>query len=265
MRINLGSIHSLIFLALWMIPFTAFGNDKEQRLHISYPGLRLNAERDYGYSPLIYSGIQGAFELGYSNANNKVSNYISLKYSSGGISNRWGSSMQVQTAGIQTFKFYHKADNTVSGFNLGWSNNNEFNTREVDNIRNFNNRNEYFTSFGPAFRYIKPFKLFNRDFILEGMAHIQLLGFMIQSSYVTSLPPGFEEPSYSGINAFLQSVELFYPGKSWNFGIQPSLYYKLNSGNAFAIGYKYDYLRLEGAHITEKSRGTYYIGIITKL
>ena len=265
MRLPQIQIMLFITLTIWMGTLRSYGSDRERKLHISYPGIRINAERDYGYSPLIYSGIQGAFEIGYSNTKPKVSNYFVLKYSSGAISNSWGSTMQSQTAGIQTFKFYHGKKHAYSGLNIGWSNNNEFNTREVDNLKNFNYRNEYFTSFGPAIRYILPFKLFNREFKVEGIAHIQLLGFMMQSSYVTSLPPGFEEPSYSGLEAFLHSIDVFYPGKSWNFGIQPSLYYTLKSGNAFTIGYKYDYLHLRGAHITEKSRGTYYIGIITKL
>ncbi|MCA1747179.1 MAG: hypothetical protein LC655_05750, partial [Bacteroidales bacterium] len=123
----------------------------------------------------------------------------------------------------------------------------------------------YFTSFGPALRYTLPFMLFNRQFQLEALSHMQLLGFKLQSSYVSSLPPGFLESSNTGINGFLKSVELFYPGNALNFGIQPTLHYLLNSGNMLTISYNYDYLRLKGMHLVEKSRGSWFIGIVAAL
>lgn len=240
-------------------------SEKDRYLHINFPGIRLDAERDRAYSPLIYSGIQGSFSIAFSAEKPALSDYVSIHYSTGKASNSYGSNMDVQTAGIQTYDFYHKEADRNSGLHWGWSNNNEFNTRNVEDMGNFNDRSEYFTSFGPAARYRFPFTLLNRQFRFETLAHLQLLGFKVQSSYVTSIPAGFEEPSNKGINGFLKSVELFYPGNAWNFGIQSTLRYELKSGNALNIGYKYDYLRLRGAHITEKSRGSWYFGITTAL
>ncbi len=260
-----NKVKLLIFIVLCMNIFMTYGNEKARALHISYPGIRNNAERDFAYSPLLYSGIQGSFAVAYSVVKSNASDFVMLNYSSGSITNKYGNGMQVQSAGVQTYKFYHKKNDIGKELQWGWSNNNEFNIREVDEIKNFNNRSDYFTSFGPAFRYIQPFSLFNRQFNLQTLAHLQIIGFKLQSSYVTSLPPGFEEPSSSGFNAFLRSVDLFYPGNSWNVGIQPALHYELKSGNALTFSYRYDYLRLKGAHTVEKSRGTWYVGITTGL
>jgi hypothetical protein len=240
-------------------------SEKDRYLHVSFPGIRIDAERDRAYSPLIYSGIQGAFSVAFSAERPAISDYVTIHYSTGKISNTYGSNMDAQTAGIQTFKFYHKESDRTKGLHWGWSNNNEFNTRNVEDMGNFNDRSEYFTSFGPAARFRLPFTLLDRQFHIETMTHLQLLGFKLQSSYVTSLPAGFEEPSNSGINGFLKSVELFYPGNALNFGVQTTLRYELKSGNMLSLGYKYDYLRLRGAHITGKSRTSWYFGITTAL
>lgn len=259
-----GTIKLLIGLLLFMQFQPGHASEKERYLHVCFPGIRHDAERDLAYSPLIYSGIQGSFSVAFSSESLSLSDYIAINYSTGKISNSYGSAMQVHTAGIQTYKFYHSDTDRQEGLHWGWSNNNEFNTRDVEDI-NFNNRSEYFTSFGPAARYRLPFTLLNRQFHFETLAHLQLVGFTLQSSYVTSLPPGFEDPSNKGITGFLKSIDIFYPGNSWNFGIQPTMRYRLKSGNMLSIGYKYDYLRLRGAHITEKSRGSWYFGIITAL
>lgn len=253
----------MVFLSLIAQP--AFANEKNRQLTFSYPGIRSNAERDHAYSPLIYKGIQASFSIAYSVSKPHASDLVMLNYAAGTITNRWDHSMEVNTAGIHTYKFYHRSKDAGSGLHWGWSNNNEFNIREVFDLKNFNNRNEYFTSFGPALRYKRSFELFSRRFHLETLAHVQLLGFKMQSSYVTSNPRGFEEPSHEGFDAFLKSIDLFYPGNATNIGVHPAMNYELKSGNMLGISYRYDYLRLQGAHTVEKSRGTWHIGIITAL
>ncbi len=265
MLIYLKHIILFLILAAGLHIFSASASDKKRDLHISYPGIRFNAERDFAYSPLMYSGVQGSFAISYSVIKSNTSDLVFLNYTSGNNTNKFGSIMQVVTAGIQTYKFYHRMQETGNGFCLGWSNNNEFNTREVEDVRNFNNRNEYFTSFGPAIRYRYPFIVLNRQVHFQTLAHLQLLGFKLQSSYVTSLPPGFQESNTKGFRKFLNSIELFYPGSGLNVGIQPTLMYELKSGNGLSISYRYDYLNIKGPHNVEKSRGTWSVGIITAL
>ncbi len=240
-------------------------SERELLLHINAPGIRNSAERDRGYSPLVYSGLQGAFSASLTSFRAKKSDYLTIDYATGTLSNSYARTMQGRMASIRTYTFYHRNRDRHAGLHWGWSNNNEFNTRNFEDARNFNDRNEYFTSFGPAVRYLLPFSLFNRQFHFETLSNLQLLGFKLQSSYITSLPRGFEEPSNSGISGFMESIELFYPGNSLNFLLHSTLRYELNSGNMLSLSYRYDYLWLNGAHITEKSRGSWYFGIITLL
>jgi hypothetical protein len=117
-------------------------SEKDRYLHVGFPGIRLDAERDRAYSPLIYTGILGSFSVAYSAEKPALSDYVSIHYSTGKISNSYGSNMDVQTAGIQTYKFYHIEADRNNGLHWGWSNNNEFNTRNVEDMSNFNDRNE---------------------------------------------------------------------------------------------------------------------------
>lgn len=265
MQKRADTLKYIFILLLSMQVVSGYASEKERYLFTWLPGIRIAAERDLAYSPLLYSGLQGTYSIAYSSEKKVSSDYLAVNYAQGNIANIHGNIMKLHMAGIQTFKFYHAEADRHKGLHWGWSNNNEFNTRNIEDIGNFNDRNEYFTSFGPAARYRLPFSLFNRQFHLEALAHVQLLGFKLQSSYVTSLPPGFEEPSYTGIEGFLRSIELFYPGNAWNAGIQPTLRYVLKSGNMLSLSYRYDYLRLKGVHTVEKSRGSWSFGIITAL
>lgn len=255
----------IIFLVTGKHLYPLTGSEKQRQLHFFYPGIRINYERDPGYSPLIYKGIQPSFSIAYSVSKTGFTNLYITDFSSGNISNKWNNKVHVYNAGIQIFKFYHREKDPVNGLLFGWSNNNEYNTRETDNGGNFKNRNEYFTSFGPAIHFSKPLLLFNRQFYFKMFAHTQLVGFKLQSSYVTSLLPGFEEPSKNGISALLYSLEPFHPYNSMNFGIRPGFDYEFRQQSRLTISYHYDYLRLTGAHMVEKSRGTWFAGIITRI
>lgn len=244
---------------------SAYAAEKERLLFSYVPGIRHAALHDYAYSPLLYSGIQGIYSIGYASEGARVSDQVVFRFAAGNLSNRWGRRMLPVGGAIHTYTFYHAQTGPGEGIHWGWSNQNAFETREIEDIGNFNNRSEYFTSFGPAMRYRLPFSLFDRSFRFEILADLQLLGFKLQSSYVTSTPPGFTEPSYTGVEAFLRSIELFYPGRAWNFGIQPSLRYEMKNGNLLCIDYRYEYRWLKGAHVTESSTGSWHFGVITRL
>lgn len=255
-----------IFVFLFVVGSIALHAGDKERLLFSYvPGIRHSAVRDYAYSPLLYSGIQGTYSLAYASERGRVSDLVSFRFAAGNLANRWGRRMLPVGGAIHTYKFYHAEAGPAEGLHWGWSNHNAFETRDIEDIGNFNNRIEYFTSFGPALRYRLPFSLFDRLFRIEILADFQLLGFKIQSSYVTSTPAGITEPSYTGLPAVLRSIDLFYPGSARNFGIQPSLRYEMKNGNMLSLDYRYEYRWLKGAHITESSTGSWHFGVITRL
>ncbi|MFO7998339.1 MAG: hypothetical protein R6U86_05080 [Bacteroidales bacterium] len=233
-------------------------------LHVN-PGLQISAERDLGFSPLLYSGTGGMISLGYGVERDHSTDFVDAFFSSGNLSNRWETGMQVGSGGILAFRFYHGGEDAGRGFQWGWSNNNELSVRDNESMTNFNNRFDYFTSFGPAGRYRLPFEFLGHGFLFQALAHVQLIGFKLQSSFVSQNPKGYEVQTVSGWDVYRHSVELFVPGSSWNFGLRPSLQYRLRSGNSFSINYRYDFTRLEGAHRVTKSRGKWFVGLIVAL
>jgi hypothetical protein len=228
-------------------------------------GLSLGAERDYGYSPLPYQGAGFTAALAYSHEKANKSDLLMLSFGQSALSNQFGNAMQVTTGSIQTYTFYHRDKGGTQGLHWGWSNHNEFNTRLHGSFDNFNSRSDYFTSFGPALRQRWPFQLGKAKLCLESLAHAQLIGFTVRSSYVSSVPAGFESGQYKGFNAILNSLEWFYPGKAWSAGLWPSLHLELKSGNRLGFSYRYDYVRLSGAHLVEKSRGQWLVSLIAGL
>ena len=245
----------------------AFGQSRAQSIRqLAIDGaLRVVSERDYGFSPLKYNGAEWGGGLTYLKQKSHKTDIVSIGFETGRLSNQHQTGMQVYSGNIITYTFYHTNKAANSGLHWGWSNNNEFGLRNNEAITNFNNRIDYFTSFGPALRYQLPFKLFKRDFSFQTMANIQLLGFTMLSSYVTSSPCGFVRESQPFLKSFFSSLGLFYPGNSINAGYKAGLSYKLKSENMLAINYEYNYLRLSGEHLLIKSRGKWSFSIIVRL
>jgi hypothetical protein len=228
-------------------------------------GLGLGAERDYGYSPLPYQGVGWLVGLAYSSEKAHKSDLLALSFSQRALSNAFDNTMQATMGSIQTFAFYHRARDPERGLHWGWSNQNEFNTRFHDAFSNFNYRTDFFTSFGPAARQRWPFQLGKADFRFELLAHAQLIGFTILSSEVSSYPRGFEGGQYTGLRAVWESLDWFHPGNSWSAGVWPALQLQLNSGTVLGLNYRYDFMRLDGAHRAERSRGQWFVSLIARL
>ncbi len=232
----------------------------DRRLELS-AGMLVSAERDPGFSPLLFAGAGISGYASYIRETEARSDLLDVYYSRSSLNNRFGSGMDVHSAGIMVFHFFHDGKEPGKGLHWGWSNNNEFSVRNNESVNNFNNRFDYVTSFGPAARFRHPFSLFGRSFSIQAIAHMQLLGFVMQSSYVSQAPKGYEVETVGGLDVFRQSVEWFHPGRAWNIGIWPRLQYQLGTGNLLSLGYKYGYTRLDGAHRLTKSRGNWYLGI----
>lgn len=255
-----------IIITLSMLMFEASSLNAQSIKHISIEGaFRVASERDFGFSPLKYNGVKVGGGLSYIKQKKTKTNLLSISFETGKLRNHFLTGMQVFSGNITAYTFYHSNKSAYNGLNWGWSNNNEFGLRNNEAITNFNNRNEYFTSFGPALSYRLPFKLFNRDFSFQTIANIQLLGFTLLSSYVTSSPLGFIQESQPVLKSFFSSINLFYPCNSINAGYKAGVQYKLKSENMFAINYEYNYLRLNAWHLLVKSRGRWSFSIIVRL
>lgn len=219
-------------------------------------GIQRSAERDAGFSPLVYAGTMPAISVHYYAQRQKTRDEVHLFASGGRLSNTFGAEMRFINAGIFTYKFYHKT-HPERALQWGWSNQNTFSMRNFSAANNFSPRADMHTSFGPAAAYRRTLPgRFNR-IDLSVVAHFQVIGFMIVSDYVNAFPSGFTDRNRSGIGALWHSANLMYPGKDWNWGIWPRATYRLSSGNSLSLSYRYDLLILRDAHRSSGSRGQY--------
>lgn len=234
------------------------------QIHVA-GGLRHAAERDHAYSPLVYTGWTPSVLAGFEIKQTKKSEIFLINYSKGKLDNFYGNTSGSSIINLFNHTLYNKWDALNGKFIFGWSNNNNLSMVDFDNTRNFNPRLSYLTSFGAASRFQHKFNGVLTGFSLEVTGHLQLVGFKIQSSYVSAAPAGYDDNYESGISAALNSMELFYPFTNWNWGIWPMLRYTFTSGNSLNFRYRYDMLVLEGAHLFSNSSGTYLISLTTQL
>ena len=237
--------------------------EKARALHIA-AGVLHSAERDRAYSPVLYSGALPSVMLGYSVEGPDKSEQVWAGFSTGSLENRFGAQASGTTAGIINFTFYHKKKVPARGFHFGWSNNNRLSFRDFEGAANFSPRFGYHTSFGPAARYRRTFGGKLSALSLEAVGHVQLIGFFLQSGYVSDAPDGTLGGD-AGFGGLLRSARLFVPGREWNWGLWPRLTYTLSSGNALSLMYRYDMAVLEGAHRSSASRGYYLLTLTAKL
>lgn len=256
-------LKSILFAVYFISGIICYAQES-RFIHIS-SGLQLSAERDYGYSPLVYAGPGGYVSLNYAIDKQNVSNYLTMSVSSGGLKNRYGKKMNVYTGNIQYFRFYHKNKNEANKIRLGWFNNNEFSIRDNETANNFNYRSDYFTSIGPAVHYKLPLDFRGKTLFFETLGHFQLLGFKISSSYVDSGLRGFETNPNPGVKDLLNSLSYFYPGNGLNFSFWPALNFRFKTGNMLGINYRYDYISLQNSHLAEKSRSKWFISLYFNL
>ncbi len=237
---------------------------KSRVLHIS-PGFQYAAERDYGFSPLMFTGIQGYVSAAYGAEGANKSDLVEANFMAGTLTNRYSTTNEATSASLISYTFYHRNTDPLKGLHWGWSNNNVFHIRDNEAATNFSNRFDYYTSFGPAARYRLPFEFLNRNFSFQTVSNLQLIGFVMQSSYVSQGPKGYEREYREGFDVFLKSIDLFIPGRAWSFSLWPSLNYALNSGTKLCLNYRYEYSCLRGAHMVRKSHGKWFFSIITAL
>lgn len=245
-------------ICLFVILMTSVSIHSFGQSHIMFfgGGIKPEALRDKGYSPLLYSGVGFEGFLGYQKSKDRKETIWLLKISSGNLSNEFNRNLGTTAVGLINFNFY-KRNTTENPFQWGWSNNNSFHRRHIDDFLNFNGRSDYFTSFGPSIKYASPFVLKQRTFSFQAVSHVQLLGFYLPSGYVSSLPSGFGYEQNSIVASVFKSAYLFYPGSAWNFGLWSKLEWHLRTGNSLALNYLYEYTSFSKPHVSGRSTGSW--------
>ncbi|RZS95464.1 hypothetical protein [Cecembia calidifontis] len=243
-----------LFLSFLLVQVAVFGQDKQRTLFWN-AGTHNAWERDFAYSPLLYSGASFGFTLGYASVGEKKTDEVYLHYSRIPMQNAFDANMAGTHAHVMTYTFY-KASWLPEKFTLGWSNNNALSLRNFEDAQNFNPRFDFHTSFGPAVQYQTLFGKVEQ-WRFSSQAHFQVTGFLFSASYVTSPPDPFLHEQ-STFNAFWQSIRFFQPFQQQDLGILNQLFYQLSNGNEIGVGYRFNYTNLENAQRSQRSIGHYF-------
>jgi hypothetical protein len=226
----------------------------------------MHALRDKGMSPLAYQGSGLSGGISFTSSSFRKIMAHELSHSRAAIFNRFGNSASLSSFSYRSETLYRdQNEENKSGFAWGWSNINYLNYYKNTSYGNFNERINYFTTFGISASYSLNFTLVGKKLNLELPANFQLIGFSIHPSYVADAPDGYLDPENSGFKAFMKSVKVFMPIKSWHIDLKPNLSYMLNSGNAISIQYHYEFMRFNSQQALAQSIGTWYLLIKTKL
>jgi hypothetical protein len=253
-------LHAIMIITLFNIGAT-YSQSNHYHLLLNAGHYQI-LERDFGYSPLRYSGSTPAVSIGFIKANDKKTDELYFQFSTHTLKNQFTAKLEGIHASILTYTFYPNS-RLPSGLKIGWSNSNELSTRNHSDALNFSPRFDFHTSFGPAIRYEYFFGK-EKKFRFCAQGHFQLIGFVLQSSFVTSPPDPFLHDQ-SSFNAFLQSIRLFEPSSQHNFGFLNQLFYALSNGNELGIGYRFDYTSVVKSHRSQRAAGHYFLQLNYKI
>jgi hypothetical protein len=262
-KIRANFLIFLCMVGIMMMPSRSFAQNSNF-INIS-GGFEHLAQRDKGMSPLMYSGSGFFTEMSFYRESEKQSLWVALNFGKGMQRSKYGNSIGFNRGSIQAFTFFHPNKKIPNKLHWGLSLNNVISHRYNPEFVNFNNHFEYFTNIGPAANYLYPFKIKGRSMNLEGLAHLQLIGFMIRPSYTSSYPDGFFRDGISIFNGLLNSVKVYHPGNSWNFGFRPKLNYPLKSGNQVSVGYQYEFYQLNTPNAITHSSGIWFVSLSTRI
>jgi hypothetical protein len=227
-------------------------------------GIQLEGLLEAAYSPLKYSGTGYQGGISYCKSSEKKDIIWLLTGGSSQLSNQFKRDLKTTSIRLVNYNLYHR-NQSNSKFKFGWSNNNGFYTRQIDDFSNFNGRTDFFTTFGPAVSYTLPLSIKQKRFTFQTVAHTQIIGFYVPSSYVASLPRGFGYEQNSFLAAIWKSAHLFHPGAAWNGGLWSKFDWHLWKQNTIGINYIYEYTNFSKPESSKRSTGTWFISLILEL
>ncbi len=257
-------IHTLLIILAFVVTANKTQAQSEHFFD-TRAGFEIQAQRDKGMSPLKYTGIGIYGGIGYSNTKAEKSFIIKADYSFAQLYNASYNRLVNNNASLKFFRFYHVSGASNKLFHLGWSNINSLCMRDIGSFGNYSMRIDYFTSFGPAFKFHYDFELFRQNFIASIIAHTQLFGFFIRPSLATNTPQGFINEPYNYVKGFFQSAELFYPFNAVNIGFSPQISYQIKSLNRISLSYDFDYYKLNSIAHVAKISGIWKLTLSTRL
>lgn len=227
-------------------------------------GIQQFAGRDLAFSPLTYSGQRSVLMGGYDTQVGTIATALSLGIAKGVVKSSGGNLMDTWTVNLMSHLFRHVLCDSNQKFMLGLSMQNEINSRLHHSFSNFNNRTDYVTSIGPSIMYLYPFLWEKGKIHWKTTAHMQGLGFIFGSDYISTVPRLFGLTGSDGaIPDYLSNV--FLVGKDWSLGYLSELRFEYSSGTSMAVQHQFDFQQVSFVQEVTRVRNSFALTISVPL
>lgn len=256
--------HLFVFLAL-ALPSLLWGQETQKRtLSLSLGIAKLGAKEE-AYSPLAYTGSGPVIALSHRLVHGQKTEFVLGHALQGKLANRFGAEATYQAYGLEHGTLYALKSVGSHHIQLGWMHRNHLQIIDFEGASNYSPRFSFHTTLGAAAEYQLQFPGAEGRFRFTLFGHVQLLGLLLPSGYVSNAPVGQEADPHARAAGWLQSLRPFHPGRGWDLSLRPALAYGLSDRSSLAVAYRYDGFSLRGVHRNRQSQGQYLITLTTQL
>jgi hypothetical protein len=221
-------------------------------------GFTAPASYDPSFSAIMYRGYGASVAAQYHRRSAQSMGHLDFRFDAGELTN------STSLAYLTYYRFegnysYEKLLKTIWHDRLAWYAGGSFNSLwTLFQYRNFSNNsfnNSVYASLSPHSSLVYHFKLWNRDFRLQGSAYIPLLTFAMRPSYGSSNFFGFlDDDRDDTFRQLLESGKLVSLNKFFRYSNTFALEYLFkNNPNRIRLSYEWNYLRYSEPRLTQSA------------
>lgn len=250
----------LTLLFICALYFDGLGQQQDKYLRYINIGAGFTAPTSYdpSFSSIIYRGYAGSVAAQYHRRSEQMMGHLDLRFDIGEMTN------STSLAYLNYYRFegnysYEKLVKNIWKDRLAWYAGGSFNSLwTLFQHRDFNNNsfnNSVYASLSPHTSLVYHFKLWNRDFRLQGSAYVPLLSFAMRPSYGSSNFFGFlDDDRDDTFNQLLESGKLVSLNKFFRYSNTFALEYLFkNNQNRIRLSYEWNYLRYTEPRLTQSA------------
>lgn len=250
----------LMFCFVFVLCFDGFGqeqNEYSRYINIG-AGFTVPTSYDLSFSDIVYQGYAGSVNAQYHRRSARNMGHLDFRFDLGELTN------STSLAYLTYYRFegnysYETLLKNLSKDRLAWYAGGSFNSLwTLFQHRDFSNNsfnNSVYASVSPHTSLVYSFKLWNRDFRLQGSAYIPLLTFAMRPSYGSSNFSGFlDDDREDTFRQLLESGKLVSFNKFFRYSNTFALEYLFKKNpNRIRLSYEWNYLRYSEPRLTQSA------------
>lgn len=250
----------LFFFFTCVLSFNIYGQEQNEFVRYFNIGGGFTAPTSYdqSFSSIIYRGYAGSATAQYHRRSNQKMEHFDLRFDIGELTN------DISLAYLTYYRFegnysHEKLLKNIWQDRVEWYVGGSFNSLwTLFQYRDFNNNsfnNSVYASLSPHTSLVYHFKLWNRDFRLQGAAYLPVLTFAMRPSYGSSNFFGFlDDDRDDTFRQLLESGKLVSLNKFFRYSNTFALeYFFKDNPNRIRLTYEWNYLRYNEPRLTQSA------------